>query len=145
MAKSRWNGTKQHRYRSGYELRLIEGLRKGGISVEYEAYSLTYTVPPSNHTYTPDLMLPNGIIVELKGIFDLSDRKKHILIREQYPDLDVRIVFQNANTKIYKGSKTTYGMFCDKNGIVWAHGDIPTEWFKETNKQHHKCLQRKAK
>lgn len=111
--------------------------------MEYEAYCLNYTVPSSLHTYTPDLMLPNGILVELKGLFDLADRKKHVLIREQYPDLDVRIVFQNANLKIYKGSKTTYGMFCDKYGIVWADKDIPKEWFTEPKKPLHDCLKPK--
>ena len=143
MAKPRWSGTKQHKYRSGFELRLIEGLRKVGIPVEYEAYCLNYTVPSSLHTYTPDLMLPNGILVELKGLFDLADRKKHVLIREQHPDLDVRIVFQNANTKIYKGSKTTYGMFCDKYGIVWADKDIPKDWLSEPKKPTHACLKPK--
>ena len=143
MAKPRWSGTKQHKYRSGFELRLVEVLRKGGIPVEYEAYCLSYTVPASLHTYTPDLMLPNGILVELKGLFDLTDRKKHVLIREQYPDLDVRIVFQNAALKIYKGSKTTYGMFCDKYGIVWADKDIPKEWFSEPKKPVHACLKPK--
>ena len=143
MAKPRWSGTKQYKYRSGFELRLIEGLRKGGIPVEYEAYCLNYTIPSSLHTYTPDLMLPNGILVELKGLFDLADRKKHVLIREQHPDLDVRIVFQNANLKIYKGSKTTYGMFCDKYDIIWADKAIPKEWFREPKKPIHDCLKPK--
>ena len=143
MAKTRWNGTKQHKYRSGYELRLIEALMKSGIKVEYEAYSLNYLVPASEHTYTPDLMLPNGILVELKGLWDLPDRKKNILIREQYPDLDVRIVFQNASTKIYKGSKTSYGDFCNKHGIIWADKVIPVAWFKEPPKELHPCLRKK--
>ena len=46
-------------------------------------------------------------------------------------ELDIRIVFQSAKTKIRKGSKTTYGMFCDKHGIMWAEKQIPESWLRE--------------
>ena len=36
----------------------------------------------------------------------------------------------SAKTKIRKGSKTTYGDFCDKNGIIWAEKNIPESWLK---------------
>ena len=58
----------------------------------------------------------------------LEDRKKHLLIKEQHPELDIRIVFQSARTKIRKGSKTSYGDFCDKHGIPWAEKYIPESW-----------------
>ena len=51
-------------------------------------------------------------------------------LKQQHPELDIRIVFQSANTKIRKGSKTTYGMFCDKHGIVWAEKNVPESWLK---------------
>jgi hypothetical protein len=50
------------------------------------------------------------------------------LIKKQHPDLDIRIIFQSAKTKIRKGSKTTYGDFCDKHGITWSEKEIPEEW-----------------
>ena len=37
----------------------------------------------------------------------------------------------SGRTKIRKGSKTTYGDWCDKNGIVWAEKQIPEDWFSE--------------
>ena len=37
----------------------------------------------------------------------------------------------SGKTKIRKGSKTTYGMFCDKHGILWAEKTIPESWLKE--------------
>ena len=61
----------------------------------------------------------------------LEDRKKHLLIKKQKPELDIRMVFQSANTKIRKGSKTTYGMFCDKHDIPWAEKVIPESWLNE--------------
>ena len=29
-----------------------------------------------------------------------------------------------------KGSKTTYGDFCDKHGITWSEKNIPESWLK---------------
>lgn len=82
-------------------------------------------------TYTPDFVLANGIIVETKGRFITSDRQKHLMIKEQHPDLDIRFVFSNPNSKLYKGSKTTYADWCDKHGFKWAKEEIPLEWIKE--------------
>jgi len=39
-------------------------------------------------------------------------------------------VFQKANNKIRKGSKTTYGKWADDNGFKWADNTIPKEWLK---------------
>lgn len=48
------------------------------------------------------------------------------------PKIKFRLLFQNANTKIRKGSKMTYGDWCDKYGIEWAdfRQGIPKEWLK---------------
>ena len=54
-----------------------------------------------------------------------------LLVREQNPDLDIRLVFSNANQRLYKGSKTTYGMWADKHDFVWANKWIPEPWFAE--------------
>lgn len=53
------------------------------------------------------------------------------IIRETYPDLDIRFVFSNAKARISKGSKTTYAMWADKYGYPWAHREIPEEWLSE--------------
>jgi len=60
-----------------------------------------------------------------------ADRQKHVLIKKQLPNLDLRFLFQNANAKLYKGSKTSYADFCMKNGFEWAHKRIPSEWIEE--------------
>jgi hypothetical protein len=115
-------------YRSGLEDEIAAQLIQAGIPVQYEAETITYTI---ERGYTPDFILPNGIIIETKGYFDAEEMQKHRLIKEQYPKMDLRFVFQNPNNKIRKGSKTTYGEWCDKRGFKWAAKRIPPEWLKE--------------
>lgn len=95
------------------------------------------------HTYTPDFVLPNGIIIEAKGLFEREDRQKHLLIKEQYPNLDIRFVFQNPKLKLYKGSKTTYGDWADKNGFLWSTRQIPDNWLREGNKNTNGLIPKK--
>ena len=118
-------------FRSGLEGVTAEYLRQHGVAFEYETTRLPYTKPSKVHRYTPDFLLPNGIIVETKGRFMTADRQKMILIKKQHPDLDIRFVFSRSSTKINKGSKTTYAMWCRKNGYVFAYGLPPTEWLNE--------------
>ena len=130
-------------YRSGLEVAIAKQLDELGIQYQYEVYPIAYTVPSRPTRYTPDFILPNGIIVEAKGRLPTTDRKKHRLIREQYPDLDLRFVFSNPNTRIGKTSKTTYGMWCERLGIPFAHKTIPEEWLKEKlTRQRHAALRK---
>lgn len=122
-------------YRSGLEDKIAKQLESKGVKVMYEEWSIPYVVPASNHKYTPDLILPNGIIIEAKGLWDSEDRKKHLLIKEQFPELDIRFVFSSSRSKLYKGSPTSYGEFCEKHGIQFADKLIPLEWLKEPKKE----------
>ena len=129
-SKTRANAIK-HGYRSGFEHKVSDQLKENKIKFGYETTVIDYIKPQTNHTYTIDFTLPNGILVETKGRWVIEDRKKHLLIKKQHPELDIRIVFMSGNTKIRKGSKTTYGMFCDKHDIKWAEKEIPISWFSE--------------
>ena len=40
-------------------------------------------------------------------------------------------MFTRSISGMYKGSKTTYGSFCEKYGIKYADKQIPLEWLKE--------------
>tara|TARA_R110002020_G_scaffold101665_2_gene239311 strand:+ start:660 stop:953 length:294 start_codon:yes stop_codon:yes gene_type:complete len=84
--------------------------------------------------YTPDVILPNGLVLELKGRFTANDRKKMLLVIKQHPELDIRMVFQRHTNKLFKGSKTTYSEWCDKNKIKWADKTIPLDWINEPRK-----------
>jgi hypothetical protein len=122
---------KKHGFRSGLEEDIDKSLKSRGVSGEYEQHKISYTKPATNHTYTPDFKLPNGIFIETKGRFVLADRQKHILIKKQHPELDIRFVFQNANNKIRKGSKTTYADWCVKNNFIYSNKEIPDSWLNE--------------
>ena len=129
-SKLRANAIK-HGYRSGFEHKVSDQLKENKIKFGYETTVIDYIKPETKHTYTIDFTLPNGILIETKGRWVIEDRKKHLLIKQQHPELDIRIVFMSGKTKIRKGSKTTYGMFCDKHGILWAEKTIPESWFSE--------------
>lgn len=121
-------------YRSGLEEKVGEQLKKLNVNAEYESFKIPYIVPVINRTYTPDYLLPNGIVLELKGLFVLEDRKKHLLIKEQYPNLDIRFVFSNSRTKLRKGAKSNYGEWCEKHGFIYADKEVPISWVKEKSK-----------
>ena len=119
-------------FRSGLEHRISEDLKSKGVPFDYEKLKISYTVPERQATYTPDfVLLSNGIIVESKGIFDAEDRKKHLLIRQQHPDLDIRLVFSRANAPIYKGSPTTHAKWAEHHGFKYAEKLIPQSWLDE--------------
>ena len=126
-----------NKYRSGLEKTIAAQLRKFRIKFDYEKLVILYTRPAQSSTYTPDFRLANGIIIETKGRFVVSDRKKHLLIRKQYGDkYDIRFVFSNAKAKIYKGSKTTYADWCIKYGFKFFNKTIPIKWIKEKYGTH---------
>ena len=125
---------KKYGFKSGLEETISQQIESQGIKVEYETEKVPYIIPASNHTYSPDFKLPNGIRVETKGRFVAADRKKHLLVKEHNPHLDIRFVFSNSKNKISKKSKTTYGDWCEKNGYKYADKIIPIEWFLEEDR-----------
>ena len=117
-------------YRSGLEDVISKDLKDRGVDFGYETVKINWKLV-ENKTYTPDFILPNGIIIESKGRFVPDDRKKHLKVREQNPKLDIRFVFSNSRNKIRKGSKTTYAMWCEKNNFLYADKRIPDEWINK--------------
>ena len=115
-----------HGYRSNFELDIANQLAKNSILFEYEKTVIDYI---RECTYTPDFYIKEkDFYIEVKGKFDPSDRGKHLLIRKQQPDLDIRFLFMNAKNKLYKGSKTTYGSWCDRHKFMWCESFVPKEW-----------------
>lgn len=145
---SRRGGWSKHvdaTYRSGLEDKVAEQLRDAEVDAKYEEYQIPYSIPATNHTYTPDFVLSNGIIVETKGVFEVEDRKKHLLVKSQYPNLDIRFVFSSSKTPIYKGSKTTYAAWCNKYGFKYADKWIPDKWLRERKKDTKGLVKKKKK
>ena len=120
-----------HGFRSGLEDEVAAYLKAEGIGYEYETVVIPYVKPERKHRYTPDFFLHNGIIVETKGRWETTDRQKMALVRAQYPDLDIRMVFNNPNARISKTSTTTYAMACTKLGLPFAAKKPPLSWLRE--------------
>lgn len=118
-------------FRSGLEASIGKALSEMGVPYLFESSVILYVKPVTKHRYTPDFFLENYIIIESKGRFLPADRKKHLLIKQQHPDLDIRFVFSNSKSRLNKTSTTTYAMWCEKNGFMYANKMIPEEWIKE--------------
>lgn len=125
----------KHGFRSGLEDSVNESLQSTGLSYGYETEVITYVQPAVSRKYTPDFVMTKKaggtMYLETKGRWVKTDRQKFDWIFDQYPDIDIRFVFQNPNAKLYKGSKTTYAQYCDKKGWKWAKKDVPQEWLDE--------------
>ncbi len=120
-------------YRSGLEESTALDLKDRGIEFTYEETKIKWT-DMKIRSYTPDFVLENGIIIETKGRFVSTDRRKHKEIQKQFPEHDIRFVFNNSRAKLYKGAKSTYGDWCNKNGFLYSDKIIPEEWTEEEKK-----------
>lgn len=143
---SAYTAALKHGYKSGLEDTVAKQIESLGLSPNYEKVVIGYSIPESNHTYKVDFFLSKvplsadkrllfkdkrTIVIETKGRFMLIDRKKSILVRNQYPNLDLRFVFTNSKAKISKTSKTSYADWCTKEGFKFADKLIPMDWIEE--------------
>ena len=122
-----------HRYRSGSEKKTGDLLDSLNVSYSFEPHYIKYTWVEYKK-YLPDFLLPNGILLEVKGRFKLEDRKKHLFIRKEFPELDIRFVFDNPNNKLNKGAKSTYADWCIKNDFLFCRNsdhDVIKKWSDE--------------
>lgn len=129
MIRKRRGNKLKYGVRNPKEEAVAEYLKSKEIEFTYESLKVNYTVPESKHTYTPDFILYNGVIIEYKGFFDLDDRKKHLLVQAQRPDLDIRFIFER-DSPIRTGSKTRYSTWCEKNNFKYSIKTVPEEWLK---------------
>ena len=131
MRKTKYNAAAlKAGYRSGFEDTVAKELTAKGVEYTYEKEKIKW-VDLKVRTYTPDFVLGNGIIIETKGRFVANDRRKHKEIKKQFPDLDIRFVFYNSRSKLYKGAKSSYADWCDKYGFTYADKSIPDAWLQE--------------
>lgn len=111
-------------YKSGFERTLSIQLAQSGVKWDYETLELPYTL---HRNYNPDFILANGIIIEAKGRLERESKAKMAAIKKQYPDLDIRFVFQYPDKKI-AGTKQTHSQWAERNGFPWADSRIPEDW-----------------
>ena len=83
-------------FKSGLEEKVSDLLCELGVDYDYESVSFAYTI---QHLYTPDFVLPNGVVLETKGYWRPEDRRKVRQVIAENPDLDLRMVFQDPYKK----------------------------------------------
>jgi hypothetical protein len=128
-------------YRSRLEQRIAKQLEAEGVEFGYETLKLSFDVPARKAKYTPDFLPKRSpIIIEAKGYFrTTADRQRLIQVKESNPTIDLRLVFQDANKPIYKGSPTSYGKWATDHGFPWADkGTVPAKWIAEIKKSQKK-------
>jgi hypothetical protein len=133
-------------YRSKLEEKVAEQLEADGVEFHHEGKWVPYIVPERQAKYLPDFHFDEcPIIIEAKGRFgggnpkfkqpatdSAKERQKLILLKEQHPELDIRIVFQRASTPIYPKSPTSHGKWATDHGFKWSDkGVVPQDWLDE--------------
>jgi hypothetical protein len=113
-------------FRSGFEGQVADDLNDNGVYWEYEQRKYNLVIPRS---YTPDFVLGNGVVLEVKGYFDQEDRRLIKLFKEQHSDVDIRMVLQKPHQKLTKSGRMTYATWCDRYNVPWCEGpSIPKDW-----------------
>lgn len=114
-------------FHSKFEVAINDGLVATSTLAHYEACRIPYQITVVR-SYVPDWILPKQcIVIEAKGLFSKADRDKMLLLKQQYPDLDIRMVFLRPTDKITR--KQTYADWCDAHGFPYCKGpDLPHDW-----------------
>jgi hypothetical protein len=139
MNGKQFHAAMKHGYRSGLEIKVKDYLKEHKVKFKYEAIKIEWE-DLMYRTYTPDFVLPNGLIIEVKGLFTAGDRRKHLAIKKQHPNLDIRFVFESSKRKLSKGAKSTYATWCEKNKFLYADRIVPKDWLKEKGIDNHPDL-----
>lgn len=114
-------------FKSKFERSIWELLSKEYKHCKYECDSYKYEQPVIHRTYTPDFKTGRSkVYLETKGKLDLETRKKMVWFKDCNPNVRVIFLFQNADVKLRKGSKTSYGEWATKNGFEWL--DARKDW-----------------
>ena len=78
-------------YRGTLEKAIVKDLKKRRAKFSYESLKIRWE-ELFYHTYTPDFVLNNGIIIEAKGRFIGRERVRALAIKKQYPHLDLSLI-----------------------------------------------------
>lgn len=113
-------------FRSKFEEKLYHVAIRAKKTLEHEPHYIPYQLKGS---YLPDFILPNGIYVEAKGYLDAAACRKMKAVKASNPQLDIRIVFQDANGKRNRRAKLRNWEWAERHGFPWAEGTIPLSWW----------------
>jgi len=145
-----WGKHRKSGYRSGLEEKVAASLEAKGIKFEYESIRITYEKPVRKglcpacgskstvqvSSYTPDFVLDNGILLEVKGRLTSKDRSKLILVRKSLGDRGKYLVLYLAeDNRLTKGSEKRYSNWCQEKGFDFSIGAIPRRWLTSRKKE----------
>lgn len=115
-------------FKSAFERTVDLQLRSSGVDYKYEDTKIPYILECN---YNPDFhLLKSDIYIETKGRMLPEERRKHLEVRRQNPQYDLRFVFMYPHKKM-ACTKETHAHWADRNGFKWADGRIPEEWLNE--------------
>ncbi len=120
--KTRFTG-----YGKKFESSVLLALEQSGASYTFEGMKLTYI---TKNIYKPDVVLPNGIVIEIKTYLPYDEQRKLRAVKESHPELDLRLLFEKPDKKL-PNSKLTHGEWATKYGFKWATEHIPSSWISE--------------
>lgn len=123
-------------YKNKFEYMTAQTLRSKKLTSSYETEKLDYTL---TKRYIPDFVVDTPtrrIYIETKGngrSWDAATRAKMVAVKEQHPDLDIRILFWSNGefgAKRKDGSRNTQLAWAEKNGFIAAVREIPDAWLQ---------------
>jgi len=118
----------KNKYRSNLEQKIAGLLKKKKLYFKYEEDKFGYILERNYITdFTVYVDKCRTFFIEVKGRLTQTDRAKYLAVKKCNPEIDLRFVF-GYNNYLYKGSKTRYSDWCDKNGFKWCVLAIPEEW-----------------
>lgn len=140
-------------HRSLFEDIIDEQLKRSGVSYDYESETIPWTDKVSSgvcfkcghpevgqrRNYTPDFRIAfndergrcvRQFFIEVKGRLTSEDRRKLRGVKKQYPELDLRLLFQKDNVIPGTKEKTRYSAWATKFGFKWSVGEVPKHWLK---------------
>lgn len=135
-------------FRSVAEMRFHDAVAKQGLVFRYEdlAQKVEYVIPSRREKYLSDFFFVKKdggtMFVDIKGEWDAKDREKFFLLKQQHPDMDLRIIFLSdpRTTWIGKRGGTSYADICTlgKGTGTWktfsmpfAYKTMPPSWAAE--------------
>lgn len=120
-------------YKSGLEHRLHTGAMKHAL-YEPDWGKTQYTIIKN---YVPDFIHEDEpfILYEAKGRFRTFDEaKKYIHVRDSNPEVTIRFIITNPNSRAYPQTEMTMGDWLTKHGFEWCtETEVPPEWTKPKN------------
>lgn len=129
MGKSLSKTKKKKGFKSKLEKDFAGLMFCSGLAFSYEPDRFAFVT--QTH-YTPDFKIKKNVYIETKGYFSPSNRSRLLSFREQFPQIQIYLMFQRADNYLDKKSKTTYAQWCDQHGFKWAdiRKGIPKHWWK---------------